>query len=196
MRTAPLLLLLACNDDFVLGSGGSSEGDPERVDTILALTGDVDAGGAVFDESCAICHDPTGEADVIGPALKPWMESAEDAATIGVILEGQGSMPAQNLTDQETADVLAWMKETFAGVAATPDGAALFDEHCHVCHHRDGSAKVGPGMSTIVPNRTAEQLIATVTDGLPPAMPAFDTRMSADEIAALVGWMKETWPTP
>lgn len=192
MRLAPLLLL-ACNDDYLLPSGGGGGGDTERVDAILALTGDADAGGTLFDDDCAICHDATGESDSVGPALKPWMQTAADADTVGIMIGGQGSMPAQDLTDQEAADVLAWLKATFGG-GGQSTGAALFDDHCVVCHAADGAAKVGPGLATVVPNRTAQQLSNVISNGTG-SMPGFSNQMTIDEIDTLVGWLMEQWPS-
>ena len=193
MRVAALVVLLAgCDDDYILGGGGGGAGS-DRVDAVLALTGDADAGEGVFDDNCAACHDKTGQEKVVGPALGPYVPTADETEMINVILGGQGTMPAQDLTDQETADVIAWMEREFGGSAA-PDGASLFDDQCKVCHNADGTAKVGPGLANIVPNRTSQQLYDTINNGVPPAMPAFSSRMTVEEVDTLVTWMMERWP--
>ena len=88
-----LLPLVACADNA-------------RVDTILGLTGDADAGGEVYAANCASCHGAgaTGgtERGILG-------ESAAETAEI--VLNGEDSMPAfaDTLEDQEIADLLAWL---------------------------------------------------------------------------------------
>jgi mono/diheme cytochrome c family protein len=190
MRFVLIALLAACNDDLNLPNGGGPAAD--RIDTILALEGDATPGEAVVDEHCVVCHDKTGATDAVGPALAPYVSANTDEAILTVILDGVGAMPAQNVDDQEAADLLAWLRAEFSSGAI--DGAALFDRRCLVCHPSDGGPGVGPGMSGVVPNRTVEQLVATITNGVPPTMTAFEGVLSEEEIAALAAWLKETWP--
>jgi len=116
MRRLALLLLsstalFGC-DDYLLPE---AEIEADRVDTILALTGAPGSGETVFDQHCEVCHVKAGDAASAGPALGTLIPTLEDAVVIRVILEGQGTMPAVSLEDQETADVLAWLKATFDG---------------------------------------------------------------------------------
>lgn len=105
-----LLLLGAC-DDYIrdVPEGDALTG---RIDTILAIDGDVTAGGDVFTADCQVCHDETGAADEIGPALTPWLADHDDQATLEVVLGGRGIMPAVDLTDDEAADLIAWLRDT------------------------------------------------------------------------------------
>lgn len=112
----PVLLLaaslLAGCDDFVLGTTGDGSGS--RSDSILALTGDAAAGETVFDTHCVACHDKAGLVDKVGPALGDFVPNAEDTELVSVVLDGTGSMPAQNITaDQDVADLLAWARQTW-----------------------------------------------------------------------------------
>lgn len=74
------------------------------------LDGDSTNGEAVFSANCASCHGADGTGGS-GPNLVA--EAGEDDAEwVEVILGGEDTMPAfvDVLTDQEIADVLAWLK--------------------------------------------------------------------------------------
>lgn len=121
MSRAPFLLLpllLACQS-----------ADQARIDDVLALTGDVDSGAALYATHCAECHGAAGEGGS-GGALAGEGEDAEEL--VEVILfgdeededeggeeeeddedeEDEGTMPAfeEVLTDQEVADIVAWLQ--------------------------------------------------------------------------------------
>jgi len=108
MRTTGWLLLgmtglVAC---------GGENGD-DRVDVILALEGDVAAGESVFAAECAVCHGDSGEGGS-GPAMSEVVGGLDDAALIGVVVDGVGSMPdLSDLPDQDIADVTAYVLGTF-----------------------------------------------------------------------------------
>ena len=106
---ASLAALTACSDkggDDTSGSGG--------YDDILALTGDSAAGADVFASSCAACHGDDGVSGA-SPARDGEVPEKSDEELLGIILEGYDDMPAQDLTDQEAADVLAYLRDTFGG---------------------------------------------------------------------------------
>jgi len=88
---------------------------------------DVEAGKAKFQQHCAVCHGPTGEAD--GPtaaALNPkprklsdaeWQAAVDDAYLAKVIKEGGPAvglspmMVAQRgLSDEELANIIAYIR--------------------------------------------------------------------------------------
>ena len=79
-----------------------------------------------------------------------------------------------------------------AGAAAEIDAAALFADRCAGCHGPDGGGGVGPQLSD---GRVAaeypdiEDQIVVVTDGRG-GMPAFGTRLSSDEIRAVVAFSR------
>lgn len=99
-----LPLLAACGD------GGSTT----RVDDILALTGDATNGATVFADNCAACHGADGTGGS-GPDLTGESEGAEEMADI--ILNGEGDMTAFDgvITDQEIADVIAYVESIATG---------------------------------------------------------------------------------
>lgn len=91
-----LLSLVACN---------GKDGDTG------SLTGDVTRGEAVF-EVCAVCHGADGTGGS-GPSLVEEVPDQTDAELEDIILNGYGDMAAQDLTDQEVADVIAYCRATF-----------------------------------------------------------------------------------
>lgn len=93
---------------LTLGLAGCATGDA-RVDTILGLSGDAANGGAVFAANCASCHGADGN----GGTEEGILGEEDDAEVVQIVLNGEETMPsfADVLTDQEIADLLAWMAE-------------------------------------------------------------------------------------
>ena len=72
------------------------------------------------------------------------------------------------------------------------DGAALYGDSCAGCHGGDGSGGIGPRLGggrvkQQFPN--PDEQIAVVSDGRG-GMPAFATRLSAEEIRAIVEYTR------
>lgn len=89
-------------------------------------SGDATAGATVYADSCESCHGADGAAgvDINGtPAADLTFETGDqtDDELADVILNGVGEMPAQALTNTETADCIAYMRATFTGAAADTD---------------------------------------------------------------------------
>ncbi|MCX4247437.1 c-type cytochrome [Paraliomyxa miuraensis] len=107
--TLPFVLTtVACEGDE--GDGGDDNG------SILDLTGDSASGEALFaSKGCAqaSCHGTDGNSGATAPALSGVVSSRSDDEIIDAVLDGKGTMPPNNLSDQEMADVLAWLRETF-----------------------------------------------------------------------------------
>jgi mono/diheme cytochrome c family protein len=82
-------------------------------------TGDAAKGKEVF-EQCSVCHNSDSDEKKMGPGLKGLFKKAKmangkaptDANVAAKINEGGGGMPAYSdiLTDQEKADLLAYLK--------------------------------------------------------------------------------------
>lgn len=105
---------LACSSE-----GGGDEGDEidggDEHGAILELTGDAGRGQSTFGTmmcSDAACHGPDGNSG-IAPRLSTLVPSRTDAQIIDSVLEGKAGMPPQDLDDQQMADVLAWLRDTF-----------------------------------------------------------------------------------
>ena len=196
MRSAVLTLLIACNDDFMLPA--TPDADPPAADTlpgaedVLALDGDATTGQETFQDRCGACHDVAGLTESVGPALSPWVAVEAPASTLGVLLAGRGAMPAQELTDAETADILAWMYRSWA-VDPNEAGAVLFHNNCSPCHSTDGTRKFALSISVLVPAHYDRSLTRVITGGTTGGMPSFRDRLSTEEIATIVDWLLATF---
>ncbi len=91
-----------------------------RIESILAGTGDPEAGAALFaratpEETCTECHGEAGEGG-FGPSLEERFAAKTEWELLGTILAGRGNMPAwgERLSDQQLTDLLAWLRERFA----------------------------------------------------------------------------------
>lgn len=201
------LILLGCNDDFLLPA---AEVDTDRVTTILALSGSVPQGRTAFEEHCLICHDISGEVAGAGPALNGVFDRITDEEAVGVIIAGRGTMPAIDVSDDECADLIAFMKDEHTGTEGDgdgdddddtdadtddtdppgPDGQSLYESSCQGCHPASGDPGVGPGFSTLIP-ATDEPTIRDSIENGRPGMPSFD--FEPDELDALVAYLQATW---
>jgi len=88
-------------------------GDP--VSDVLALHGEPGAGAAVYSDNCISCHAVDGSGGS-GPSLIDGIPRHSDEQIVGLVLDGVGDeMPsfAGSLEDQDIADLLAWLRDTF-----------------------------------------------------------------------------------
>jgi high-affinity iron transporter len=87
-------------------------GDP-RIDEILELSGDEEAGAVLYSDNCAICHGDEGLGD-IGSDLSlrvPEMSDEELVITVVNGMEGTTMPPfAEVFDNQSVADVVAYIK--------------------------------------------------------------------------------------
>jgi mono/diheme cytochrome c family protein len=110
------LLIAAGAAGYVVGreTGGDREGGgvtPTAAPTTPA-GGDPEAGAAIFASAgCGGCHafEPAGSTAQVGPALDGTVLTADQVAQ--VVDAGRGAMPAfaDRLTDEEIADVAAYV---------------------------------------------------------------------------------------
>jgi len=77
--------------------------------------------------------------------------------------------------------------------AATPaiDASALFEQHCASCHGEQRTGLMGPALLPESLERLRKpEALKVITNGRPATqMPAFQDKLSADEIAALAQWV-------
>lgn len=110
-----LALLLAV---VVSGCDDGEEPVNPRVNAVLELTGDPTAGAMVFSTVCGTvaCHGPDGNTPGTPQTVKfsQRIPEMDDRGIADTVLSGLRTMPAQsNLTDQQVADVVAYVLETF-----------------------------------------------------------------------------------
>lgn len=84
-----------------------------------SVTGDAAKGKELFSSRCAACHGSSGEGkeaiaklfNVKLPSLgSKEVQSMEDAVLKKYVLEGKGKMKPVSITDQEAADVIAFVR--------------------------------------------------------------------------------------
>lgn len=94
-----LSLLIAC-------SGGDAGYDYS--------SGDATAGATVYADTCAVCHgDDAHGIDGSGVDLEEPFTNDSDDDLADAIMNGYGDMAPNALTDEETADVIAYCHSLF-----------------------------------------------------------------------------------
>ena len=92
------------------------------------------------------------------------------------------------------------LPEPASGPAKTTPANALYRQNCQKCHGDDGSGKSARGTLPEIPDfrsstwhekRTEVQLITSVHDGKGTSMPAFATKLSKQQIQALVDYLRK-----
>jgi cytochrome c2 len=86
-----------------------------------------------------------------------------------------------------TALAVMGMMGTPAIASDTPDGAKIFKKKCAMCHKVD-KKKVGPAVKAM--NQDAEMLRSVIVNGKK-MMPKYSGKLSAEEIDAVVAYLKE-----
>lgn len=134
---------------------------------------DPEAGKALFQQNCVNCHglDATGEE---GPNLHGVPQALGDAAVSNIIrrgIPGTGMPSSYILTEQDAANIVAWLRSLDSG----PQPAALGDPKkgeavyasagCAACHMIDGmGGDIGPELSRIGSERGSTNLKARLID--------------------------------
>lgn len=111
------LFLAACSSST---SNPSTPATSERIAKISTLPGNAAAGKTVYETTaspaCVSCHkaDGKGQGNLYPSLVEPSQTDPVDELA-GYILNGKNTgMPKQTgLSDQQVADVIAYMKETF-----------------------------------------------------------------------------------
>ena len=76
------------------------------------------------------------------------------------------------------------------------NGYTKADVACFSCHGGDGKGSMrGPGLADEVEEHSDEQLRDVIKEG-DGRMPAHKDRMSDDEIAQVLAWLRVSFPTP
>jgi mono/diheme cytochrome c family protein len=114
--TFAMTLVPACDDGG--DESGGEEGGGSRTDMILALSGTSAAGQTVFTANCGVasCHGADGNTPGTSSTkrLSDEIPGLSDKQIVDIVINGEGTMPPQTgLSDQQVADVLAYVQETF-----------------------------------------------------------------------------------
>jgi len=166
----------------------------------------VRAGGVLFDENCAACHGPGGGGNIeIGaPDLTDgvWTWGGSDEAIRTSLAEGRrGVMPALGgaLGDEGVRQVATYVY-TLSGrdwprQDLVRDGAERYQQLCVSCHGPEGKGNPQMGAPDLTDDSwnyggERSQIAASIRDGRQGVMPAWDDRLSAEEIEMLVAWMR------
>lgn len=180
-------------------------------------------GARVFEHYCQLCHakDATGYAADNAPSLvsKTFLESASDqliAAGIrmgrpGTAMAAYGKVRGGPLEEREIDALVAFLRSkgpaNHALPAATPNGdlirgADVYEKNCVRCHGKAGVR--GNSVSLLNPELLAAASPAflqfAIVNGRPPTpMPAFQGKLSEQEITDVVSWLwsfKPALPAP
>ncbi len=102
--------------------------------TVSTVTGDAAAGETLFDDECSACH----TAEDLAPSANLIVN---DLGTINAAMDGL------TLTDQQVADLQAYLATVTVVTGDAAAGETLFDDECSACHTAAGLA---PSASAIV----------------------------------------------
>ncbi|MBI3287450.1 MAG: c-type cytochrome [Chloroflexi bacterium] len=71
-----------------------------------------------------------------------------------------------------------------------PDPASLYAENCASCHGERGEGRVGPAF-VLLDDHSDDEIYHTIAEGRPErGMPAWEARLTPEEISALVGYLR------
>jgi len=87
--------------------------EPRPVAPVLALEGVASRGEPQYQMVCARCHGASGGGMARTPALAGRVHTLTDEQVVGAVINGQGAMSRTRLTDQQAADVLAYLRAAF-----------------------------------------------------------------------------------
>jgi mono/diheme cytochrome c family protein len=91
---------------------------------LAAHAADIQAGKAVFEKSCRMCHGPDGQgnpaiAKALNVTMRPLTSAEVQARSDGeikkIILEGSGKMKPVKLTDGQVAETIAYLRSLARG---------------------------------------------------------------------------------
>ena len=106
------LVLVAAIGLALSALSGCAAPDPGRPAQVLALAGNASNGGPVYVRACQSCH----EADGSGEGMQ--MSSAVPADSddqLAALVAGGTHVAATAMTDQEAADLIAYLRQTWPG---------------------------------------------------------------------------------
>jgi mono/diheme cytochrome c family protein len=127
----------------------------------------------------AVCADVSGSLDVAASLPRDHSGLGEVAA-----VAAQGAMAAAEPSGEAV--------DSAAG-ASNAAGRQVFTQNCAGCHGANAEGKIGPKLAGTSHSRS--EIEHFVTHGIPPKMPAFEKKLSADQIAAVAAYVKSLAPS-
>jgi mono/diheme cytochrome c family protein len=174
----------------------------------------------IYHNYCSVCHGDRGDGNSrakgsLIPAPRDFTKAGEltRSTMITIVTHGKPGTAmtgwTTQLTDKEIEAVVDYIRKTFMQVALDPrlqKGRSLYAHNCVVCHGERGQG--APLTTGVVPPRdfaspqaraelTRERMIQSVTNGRPnTAMAAFANRLPADDIGAIVDYIRAALMVP
>ncbi len=197
-------------------SAAAAAGPAELINPLADVAAAVQEGQALYDEHCAMCHGEGGSGD-IGANLEDF--DADDPDFYTIISEGyEGEMPgfAGQLDSRQTWSIISYVRSLapvvkepgkdlpdelegrnpMAGKAeAVARGKSLYEARCAGCHGADLSGGIGPCLTDrifagIDHDGQDGDYYDVIAKGRPGGMPVFGNQMQADEIWAIVTYIR------
>lgn len=114
--------------------------------------------------------------------LSGWSSDSEFKEKMAI---HKGELPAQQEASAPAPAPTAVPAAAPAAVAAA-DGQTLFKKHCAGCHGANGKGAFGPDLSGDYKyGKTSMAVLESIASGRPGNMPAFEKKMSPEEIDAV-----------
>jgi mono/diheme cytochrome c family protein len=165
------------------------------------------SGESVYADACSSCHGRSGMGR-IGPALAGNRNLERADYVLALILRGGDGMPAfaGRITQGEIFEVAGHIRSSwgndFGGLPAgqlaaqwwrgAEDSGELFRSVCARCHGAEGGGRIGPALA-LNDNLTDPQYVAGKILHGQGGMPAFETLLDAETIAALGTYIRTSF---
>ncbi len=182
------------------------ESNPELLQYTMA------AGASIFGDNCATCHGAGGQGfrgypnlndddwlwggsfDEIRKTIRHGVRSGDDDGHIGIMQAfGKDGVltPAQV---NELVDHVRGLSGLSHDAAAAARAAPLFQQHCSTCHGADGKGMRqfgAPNLSDAIwlYGSDPESIRETIHGGRAGVMPAWNERLSEEEVTALAAYV-------
>ena len=170
-------------------------------------------GAAFYADHCVMCHGTGGQGDgemVADGRLQTPPPDFTDPATmqdkspadfLRAITEGNvlaGMPPFASYSEEDRWDVAAYVYGGGLTADQVAVGQAIYEASCASCHGPEGRGD-GPEAPQIMPDlasleywgqSTNAAVLASISQGTPPVMPAFADQLDASELAAVTAYVR------
>lgn len=148
----------------------------EQKNPLAGSPKEIAEGAFLFRSNCALCHGLGARGGSRGPDLTRgvWNHGGTDAEIFRTLLDGVPGtlMPANDLTDMEAWEVVAYLRSLAPAAASEFSGDRQAGEkifqgegNCWLCHMIDGKGgRVGPDLSRVGSRRTPEFLAEKIRE--------------------------------